>query len=148
MNALDVEFVDRYTGTPHEGKPWLRGCVGDCEAMGYFPVQDPDLPRGSVWVERSEAEEAADRKLVAKARADGQEPDDLGYFFVKCPECDGTGNVSRWVAFKRLPRLFRSWWSFLIGRSGPEDMRWWTVRWTMRYFPRELVRTFTWRMPR
>ena len=37
----ELEFVDRYTGTPMEHRPWLRGCFGDCEAMGYFPTPDP-----------------------------------------------------------------------------------------------------------
>jgi hypothetical protein len=36
-----IEFDDRYTGTPMEHRPWLRGCFGDCEALGYFPEPDP-----------------------------------------------------------------------------------------------------------
>jgi hypothetical protein len=118
---MDIEFVDRYTGTPHEGKPWLRGCWGPCEAMGFYPSDNP-----SEWPPNSE-------------------PDDIGYVFVICPDCNGTGNVSRWVAFKRMPRLFKSWIG-MMWHGGPEDDRWRVIKFSMSYFPREIVRAFTWKM--
>ena len=38
---MQVEFTDRYGG---HAPSWLRGCHGDCEAMGWVPLPFYILP--------------------------------------------------------------------------------------------------------
>lgn len=85
-NIGPIEFTDRYGGrTPS----WLRGCFGDCEAIGYYPEDDPGLwPPGT--------------RLAGQPEADGT-PDD-GWRFIKCPKCEGTGRVSWLRTLLRIPK--------------------------------------------
>ena len=69
---LNVEFTDRYGGYPPS---WLRTCHGDCEAMGWVPIQ---------------------------LQADAEHPD--GWRFMPCRACGGTGRVSWLVSLGRVPR--------------------------------------------
>ena len=74
--VMNVEFTDRYDG---RAPSWLRGCFGDCEAMGYVPVPRERNPDGSINVETE-------------------------WDMVKCPTCRGTGRVSWLTTVARIPR--------------------------------------------
>ncbi len=155
---FDVEFVDRYTGTIHEGKPHLRGCFGDCEAMGFFPLQVEARPRDAVPVTGLTANrleyERARREGRLLPTENGRFIDDGGWAWVKCPDCDGTGNVGKLAAARKLPRHFAKMadavrhghgsQSGLLRRFGPIGTRAWYVRWHMR----EAYRAFTWDPPK
>lgn len=95
---MDVEFSDRYG----ERMPsWLRGCHGDCEAMGWVPIKHGEArePWASLW-----------------RAAEAEEPSDDGYHFVRCPQCSGTGRVSVFTSITRIPvwafRAARQTWQF------------------------------------
>ena len=83
--ADEIEFHDRYsaTGTPRPDPKTV--CRGPCEGMGCVPVTlEREKRPGDPWHD----------KLVEafrQAERDGQEPDDIGYIFVQCPACEGTG---------------------------------------------------------
>lgn len=91
MSGFDVEFTDRYGGNIPS---WLRGCHGDCEAMGVVPVKRGDSrePWATLW-----------------AQAERAEPSDDGWHFVRCPSCHGSGRVSWFMSVLRIPRwLYRA----------------------------------------
>lgn len=83
-----ITFTDRYGG---RAPAWIRGCHGDCEAMGFYPTQE--------WSIEDERERGV--RPRGTPEADGT-PDD-GWRFVKCPECRGTGRVPWWVSLSRIP---------------------------------------------
>lgn len=74
-----IEFTDRYG---ERAPSWLRGCHGDCEAMGWVP---------------EEAHLEAEACSVFGAECDG-------WHFVQCLDCNGTGRVSWWITALRIPR--------------------------------------------
>lgn len=95
-----IEFTDRYGGrTPS----WLRGCHGPCEAMGCYPQHEGDASMT-----------AHERAEVARLRAEC--PTEDGWYFVRCPECDGSGRVSLARTLARIPRWLwraaRHFWEF------------------------------------
>ncbi len=83
-----MEFTDRYGGRPPS---WLRACHGECEAMGYVPV-DKAHPIEGRWFE-----------LWLRAH-DAEEHECDGWHFVKCPDCHGSGRVSWLRSVARVPR--------------------------------------------
>lgn len=87
--TIQIEYTDRYGGrTPSH----LRGCFGQCEAMGVYPVSstDPELTT-------AERQRIHERILVEGPAADG-------WYFITCPECNGTGRVSWLRTIARVPR--------------------------------------------
>lgn len=62
--TMELEFRDRYGGNPPDPK---TVCKGYCEGMGFYPSKDK-----SEWPSYAV-------------------PDEIGYVFVKCKACKGTG---------------------------------------------------------
>lgn len=62
-----IVAVDRYSATGRARPDPETVCLGHCEGMGFFPTKDRSL-----W-------------------PPGAKPDEIGYVFVKCGDCDGTG---------------------------------------------------------
>jgi hypothetical protein len=60
-----LEFSDRYDGNYPDPE---TVCPGDCEGMGFYPESDPEV--------------------IAAA---GKTPDSLGFAFLTCGTCGGTG---------------------------------------------------------
>jgi hypothetical protein len=75
---MNIEWTDRYGGNyPNPATM----CNGDCDGMGCYPhsINDPS----STDHERAE---------IARIQADlGVEHD--GWYFVRCPTCNGTGKM-------------------------------------------------------
>jgi len=62
-----IVFHDRYSATGKPRPNHKTVCLGRCEGMGCFPSnKKEDWPPGAV-------------------------PDEIGYVFVKCTACNGTG---------------------------------------------------------
>ncbi len=74
MNKL--EFTDRYQalGIPYPDPKTM--CEGQCEGTGIVPINSDDMeePWRTLWLE-----------------AEKKKPSDNGTYFVKCPDCNGTG---------------------------------------------------------
>lgn len=88
-----IIFTDRYGGHPPSA---LRGCFGDCEAMGVYPYKvDTTLNLSGKFV--MAYPDGINREF--KIDADG-------YAWVMCPSCMGTGRISWWHTICRIP----SWW--------------------------------------
>lgn len=70
----EFEIVDRYTGIGYPDPETM--CKGQCEGMGRVPIQEDETDDRfrSLWLE-----------------AEKEKPTDDGCHFVKCPDCDGTG---------------------------------------------------------
>lgn len=118
---MTIEFEDRYGGRPPS---WLRGCHGDCEAMGYVPV----WRAGFDGRERSDDEIVAigdplDEEIAAWERAHAESPHECdGWHFIPCPDCGGSGRASWLTTIARLPRWFVRGARFLPqARSVSED---------------------------
>ena len=87
------EFIDRYSALGVVRPDPKTMCKGQCEGLGYYPTSCQYDPR---WQE-------AHRKnhtLLARLRLAWRFRDlkaffegCSGYHFVKCEECDGTGNA-------------------------------------------------------
>lgn len=90
---MTIEFTDRYGG---RAPSWLRGCHGDCEAMGWMPVQRPEHAD-------THADLMEDR-LFSAAHIEAGEHECDGWHFVPCPSCGGSGRVSWAVTVGRIPR--------------------------------------------
>jgi 2'-5' RNA ligase len=99
------EVSDRYSAlgiTPPEPGTC---CEGHCEGTGYVPICgydfDPPLLQVPEGKERSwcrshmsEEEQIAFRDLWLQAESENPcGSDDIGYHFVKCPDCHGTGRT-------------------------------------------------------
>ena len=82
--TTQIEFTDRYGGN---APSWLRGCHGDCEAMGVVPMNGAELSD-------------IDRTVLEHARGKSED----GWYFVECPSCHGTGLCSWLTTVARLPR--------------------------------------------
>jgi hypothetical protein len=68
--------------------------------------------------------------------------------FIMCPECRGTGRVSRRVAVERVPKLLWRGLSGLRNPGGPEDLAVWRLRlWHTEYWIRQLLTLFTYKEP-
>lgn len=92
---MDVIYTDRYgaAGAP----PWLLGCHGECEALGWYP----------------ELEHGRDERCN-EAHEGTSEPCD-GWHMRRCPDCAGTGRATRLQVIARLP-------SYVL--RGLRAMRW------------------------
>jgi hypothetical protein len=110
---MDIGFVDRYGGnTPS----WLRGCHGDCEAMGYYPVKFKEIQPGLTAYEVEQVKLQIERQ--------GKTSD--GWCFIKCPDCHGTGRVSWLVTIARIPQWFCKGVKFCFtSHANREDWSWW-----------------------
>lgn len=105
MSETTIEFTDRYGG---RAPSWLRGCFGDCEAMGMVPVAFyDDLPPARDDEARTESE--TDPRLIALWRTAHAVQEHRtagcdGWHFVPCLDCNGTGRVSWLRTLARIPR--------------------------------------------
>lgn len=89
MSESAFQFTDRYqaAGIPYPNSETM--CQGPCEGMGVVPCRedDPDPILRARW---QDAEHTATNQLDrARAFARG-EPYDPTHF-VRCPDCNGTG---------------------------------------------------------
>ena len=105
---MTIEFTDRYGG---HGPSWLRGCHGDCEAMGIVPLfsdlapPDADMRlRPADPLTQTEMMAWNDAHATLNARPEGHICD--GWHFVTCLDCGGTGRVSWLRSVTRVPRWF------------------------------------------
>ena len=100
MKEMKIEFTDRYGGNPPS---WLRGCFSDCEAMGRYPVFNPNHPNNSElsFDGRATAKELHEWKILHREAGDHKCD---GWHFILCPSCHGTGRVSWFVTLGRIPR--------------------------------------------
>lgn len=64
---MGIEFSDRYSASGRPRPDPATVCKGQCEGMGFYPSNDK-----SEW-------------------PPGAKPDEVGYVFVQCRDCDGTG---------------------------------------------------------
>lgn len=63
----EIIFTDRYSASGRPRPDPATVCRGQCEGMGFYPTGDrSEWPPDAV-------------------------PDDIGYVFVRCPDCGGTG---------------------------------------------------------
>ena len=74
----DLEFHSRYGGPDAPLPDPETMCTGQCEGMGWVPVNkdDPEEPWRTLWLE---------------AEAENPNPPGDDWHFVKCPDCGGTG---------------------------------------------------------
>ena len=96
---MEIEFTDRYGGNPPS---WLRGCFGDCEATGFYPICNRDKQKGDLRLNMKLQE--PNYSLWWKAHNDALVHDCDGWHFVKCNDCHGFGRVSWWITIGRIPR--------------------------------------------
>lgn len=62
-----MEISDRYSATGRKPPDPKTMCKGHCEGMGFYPTKNKkEWPKGA-------------------------KPDDIGYVFVRCRPCNGTG---------------------------------------------------------
>lgn len=62
-----MEITDRYSATGRPAPDPKTMCKGDCEGMGFYPTRNKkEWPKGA-------------------------KPDEIGYVFVRCKPCNGTG---------------------------------------------------------
>ena len=99
---MEIEFTDRYGGRPPS---WLRGCFGDCEATGYYPVSAhvPDDAPEDWAIANIPALTERERAEVERRIAIGQRQPD-GWYFLMCPDCKGSGRCSWFTTVTRIPR--------------------------------------------
>lgn len=91
-----IIFTDRYGGNPPS---WLRGCHGECEAMGFYPEPcDAYTPTGDGCHVKPHNPPRPCPKPNEHAQADFD-----GWHFLRCPDCQGTGRVPWYVSIARLP---------------------------------------------
>jgi hypothetical protein len=62
-----MEILDRYSATGRTPSDPKTMCKGQCEGMGFYPTKNK-------------------REWPKNAK-----PDDIGYVFVRCRACNGTG---------------------------------------------------------
>lgn len=132
---MEIEFTDRYGD---RAPSWLRGCHGDCEAMGWVPLVwylEPPTP-GELRVivddptDRRAAHAAAGEQAAWQAaHAAAGEHDCDGWHFVRCYDCRGTGRVSWWRTAARIPRWLRKGVAFygqaMRPEISPDGWSWW-----------------------
>lgn len=124
---LEIEFDDRYGGR----KPPWNYCRGGCEAMGVVPVSlGRGYGDGEAYVEAEEGR-LLDLALAQHERGEGHEDGRCdGWHFVRCPDCGGTGEISKVRALRYLPgkawRTLRFVWDHgVLAYSRPP---WWSRR--------------------
>ncbi len=98
---MQIEFTSRYG--PSGPPSWLRGCQGDCEAMGWVPVfaHEPSDPNmlDPIRPCLSSFQEREIRRLINEGRGQSD-----GWYFIRCHLCAGTGRCSWLVTIARIPR--------------------------------------------
>lgn len=88
----NFEFTDRYGGNYPDP---ATVCAGDCEGMGVYPVYDPEherfKPRAlSDLVHPVDGLTPHEVAEVERIKAEQGVSED-GCYFVRCPDCGGTG---------------------------------------------------------
>lgn len=71
-----IAFVDRYQVLDIPYPDLETTCLGECEGTGLIPIakDDEESIYHELWLESEKENPSLD-----------------GYHFVKCPDCDGTG---------------------------------------------------------
>lgn len=110
-DQVQVEYVDRYsaTGRPYPKK--LTVCGGQCEGMGCYPVWGHEplpsyyekYPHMVTFVRPMDEMSEYESSEVERIRAEEGDEED-GTYFVKCPDCKGTGKIPLWRGLRRIPR--------------------------------------------
>lgn len=113
-------FTDRYGGNPTS---WLRGCFADCEAMGYFPLCNPDKQTGSVRLNTTLT--PRDLMVWNKAHDAAGDHECDGWHFVKCEVCGGSGRCSWLETFTRIPKWIIKGMKFLYQSPTMGNKRTW-----------------------
>lgn len=91
-----MEIIDRYSAAGIDYPDPKTVCGGDCEGMGIIPV----FMKGAVIDHEhgvlnciSEGSEKDPALIKLWMEAEKKEKSKDGYHFVKCPECDGSGEI-------------------------------------------------------
>lgn len=79
METPELEFVDRYDALGFRPNPDTV-CKGQCEGTGFVPIHATE-------------QEGHWKALWDEAHAQPHDEPCDGTHFVKCPDCDGTGNA-------------------------------------------------------
>ena len=118
---IKVEFDDRYGGYR---PPW-NYCRGQCEAMGVVPVRLAFDAASDTGMVIGEDPRLLSRAVSQHMRGEGHEDGRCdGWHFVQCPDCGGTGEISKLRALRYQPRkvwgALRFVWSHgVLGHSRP-----------------------------
>ena len=87
-----IEVTDRYAATGYPDPETV--CLGQCEGTGRVPVY---VSRGDYrigpWTRPDDETDEALRALWFAA--DEKDRSEDGWHFVECPECDGTGKLTK-----------------------------------------------------
>lgn len=87
----EIESTDRYGGNPPDPETM---CKGECEGMGWVPVQDREHA-GDLIVDSLGYDKEPWKTLWQEAHIAAGEHECDGWHFVKCPDCGGTGKGQR-----------------------------------------------------
>lgn len=136
---MNIEFTDRYGGNPPS---WLRGCHGECEAVGFYPepCSAYEPPEGGAF---SVTATAPCPRPSEHLRTDFD-----GWHFLRCPDCEGTGRVPWHVSLARIPQWLNKGASFFWMMSGrqyqPPHFTYWQHIWLVFKcaFVYDLMRAF------
>ena len=100
----EIEFTDRYTalGIPYPDPETV--CQGQCEGTGWVPVyiSSGDRRKGATHSRPDDETDealralwyAAEKKDRSKDKKDRSKDKD-GWHFVDCPDCGGTGTLTK-----------------------------------------------------
>lgn len=86
MSANEIEATDRYGGNLPDPE---KVCQGPCEGMGVYPAYSPKYDMHRDEPGRATLNDGTDD--TAAIEAAGKTPDDHGWAFLRCPDCEGTG---------------------------------------------------------
>lgn len=98
---MKIELTDRYhaLGIPYPDPQTM--CKGQCEGIGYYPVKENEVENVyEVKMWSREHEKTCNnirwriKRLFTKYWRDAFRECD-GWHFIKCPDCNGTGNSSK-----------------------------------------------------
>ncbi|BBB13614.1 hypothetical protein [Sphingopyxis sp. FD7] len=74
----DLQFTDRYSALGMAPPDPATMCNGQCEGTGVYPIHKDD-------------DSLTEAERAAWAAAEEAAPDDDGWHFIKCADCNGTG---------------------------------------------------------
>lgn len=94
---IQIEFTDRYGG---RAPSWLRGCFGQCEAMGCYPVSYEHALNDVYPSEPLTDDEIRAVHQIIERQGESED----GWYFIQCPKCHGTGRCSYLTTLTRIPR--------------------------------------------
>lgn len=110
-NKTQIEFTDRYGGNPPS---WLRGCFDQCEATGYVPIFKPLVLMSEQERKNNLGIRGDEKYLLDWIAAEKENPSKDNWHFLKCHSCHGTGRVSWFKTFLRIPKWILKGIHFII----------------------------------